>query len=71
MKAEYLLKKYQPVYKEEGWTMIDKLKIKECKKFLNSYENKTKYPKIHAMIFHYVDCYDNNKSQYLIEDKRK
>ena len=51
--------------------MIDKLKIKECKKFLNSYENKTKYPKIHAMIFHYVDCYDNNKSQYLIEDKRK
>ena len=28
-------------------------------------------PKIHAMIFHYVDCYDNNKSQYLIEDKRK
>ncbi len=50
--------------------MLDKLSITECRKFLKSHSNRINYPKIYEMIYFYVDCYDNNKSQYMIKDKR-
>lgn len=50
--------------------MIEKLSVREVKKFLSNHFNKTMYPRLHAMMFHYYDLYEQGKSQYVIKGKK-
>jgi hypothetical protein len=50
--------------------MIDKIPQKEAREFVENFENRQKFPKIYAMVFHYLDLYDNGKSQYVIKGRK-
>ena len=47
--------------------MVDKISKKEAREFVENFENRQKYPKIYAMLFHYLDLKENGKSQYMIK----
>jgi hypothetical protein len=48
---------------------IEKIPVMEARKFLNNFKNKTDYPKLHEMIFYYMDLRDKGQSQYIISSR--